>query len=31
MMAQFPAAALIFRQGLVRVGEVMAQVALNTK
>lgn len=30
MMGQFPAAALIFRQGLIRSGEVMAEVELNT-
>lgn len=29
MMGQFPAAALIFRQGLVRTGETMAYIALN--
>jgi hypothetical protein len=29
-MAQFPAAAFIYRRGLIRAGEVLAQVALNT-
>ncbi|MBC8001030.1 MAG: hypothetical protein H7X97_00465, partial [Opitutaceae bacterium] len=30
MMGQFPAAALIFRQGLIRAGETVATVTLNT-
>lgn len=30
MMGQFPAAALIFRKGLVRTGDVIARVVLNT-
>ncbi|MDB6031047.1 MAG: hypothetical protein JWM16_1385 [Verrucomicrobiales bacterium] len=30
MMGQFPAAALIFRQGLIKTGDTMAEVDLNT-